>query len=169
MLCYDYAARFNWRRDFREDLLRRGLVIDSWGWYLLTIFLVLSVALLSPTLSLILNFIYGTLLLYYYYTGEYFHEKEELWTSFEKVIKDRKLQFKVEVVRRADVPARRKGHWHVEMSPLFQKSPAVLPLTCTIKGKPLDEIHSRIEAALEAALGTEAKVKPHNTEPQADG
>jgi hypothetical protein len=135
ILCYDYAARFNWRQDFREDLLRRGLIVEMIGWYLLTLSFVLAIGSFSVVLSLALNFIYGSLLLFYYYTSDSFRTKERLWTVSDEFLRANKPTLIVAAVHRArdcsEDPEFESGAgdlWHIELaaaSPLSLKVPLV--------------------------------------------
>jgi uncharacterized membrane protein len=66
-LCYDYSCRFRWREGHRYILLRKGLELDIWAWYAFTVSLILSIALVSPLLCVLINAGYGFLLLRYYF------------------------------------------------------------------------------------------------------
>jgi hypothetical protein len=66
-LCYDYSCRFNWKDPLKRSLMRKGLKLDIWSWYAFTLSLILSIALVSPFLCILINACYGFLLLYYYF------------------------------------------------------------------------------------------------------
>ena len=66
-LCYDYSCRFQWTDDLKLVLLRKGLKLDIWAWYAFTVSLILSIAVVSPLLCVLINAGYGFLLLYYYF------------------------------------------------------------------------------------------------------
>lgn len=66
-LCHDYSCRFGWGGETKRDLLRKGLKLDNWSWYAFTFSLILSIALASPFLCILMNTGYGFLLLYYYF------------------------------------------------------------------------------------------------------
>jgi hypothetical protein len=66
-LCYDYSCRFRWKDGHRYSLLRKGLELDIWAWYAFTVSLILSIALVSPLLCILINAGYGFLLLLYYF------------------------------------------------------------------------------------------------------
>ena len=66
-LSYDYSCRFNWEEAHKRSLMRKGMKLDIWSWYAFTVSLILSIALVSPILCILINFSYGFLLLYYYF------------------------------------------------------------------------------------------------------
>ncbi|HEY0557899.1 MAG TPA: hypothetical protein VGG20_26855 [Thermoanaerobaculia bacterium] len=65
--CYDYACRFKLKDRYKAELVRKGLVLDIWSWYLILFSLVVGVASLSPTLSIAVSFVVGYLLWWYYF------------------------------------------------------------------------------------------------------
>lgn len=109
ILCYDYAVRFNWTIHYREDLLRKALLIEVWGWYLLTLSFILAIELVSISLGLTINLIYGLLLLFYYFPGRYYLAKERFWCGTDEYLKKKKLPMVVTSVRRAGHPSRDHG------------------------------------------------------------
>jgi|ERR1700710_483905 len=119
MLCYDYAIRFKWRPDFREDLVRKGLDIEVWGWYLLTLSFVLSMGLLSVILSIVVNFLYGSLLLYYYFPSNFYGRKEKLWNVADAFITRHELSLEIASIHRASVrgtpPNQNEEIWNIEV------------------------------------------------------
>jgi magnesium-transporting ATPase (P-type) len=66
-LCYDYSCRFKWSPNYQSSLLRKGLKLDIASWYVFTVSLILSIALVSPLLCILINAGYGFLLLHYYF------------------------------------------------------------------------------------------------------
>src|SRR5829696_4334203 len=67
MKCYDYACRFNLDRIHRAELVSKGLTLDIWSWYLLLFSLTVGVASISTTVSIIISFVAGYLLWWYYF------------------------------------------------------------------------------------------------------
>jgi hypothetical protein len=51
----------------RKDLLKKATLFDQFSWYLLTTGLVWAVALVSPLLAIVANFVLGLLLWIYYF------------------------------------------------------------------------------------------------------
>lgn len=66
MVCYDYASRFNWSSFYKAELVGKALRFDIWSWYFLLTSLVLSIALISPRLS-ILGCLFAGILMWWYY------------------------------------------------------------------------------------------------------
>lgn len=71
--CYDYACRFNLKDLYKAELIKKGLVLDIWSWYLILFSLVIGVASLSTTVSIAVSFVVGYLLWWYYFI----HPKSE--------------------------------------------------------------------------------------------
>ncbi len=69
LLCADYSHRFKWEEQMTEALLRKSLTLEVWSWHLLAMSLIWSVALIREWLSVVVNFGYGSLLWYYYFTS----------------------------------------------------------------------------------------------------
>jgi hypothetical protein len=67
MKCYDYACRFNLVNMYRAELVSKGLTLDIWSWYLLLFSLTIGVASLNPTVSIMMSFVAGYLLWWYYF------------------------------------------------------------------------------------------------------
>ncbi len=67
MKCYDYAARFNLPETYRITLIDKGLDLDILSWYLLLFSFALGIASMSVTLSILLSFIGGYSLWWYYF------------------------------------------------------------------------------------------------------
>jgi hypothetical protein len=79
VLCYAHASRWtNTEADppdartdpklrVRKDLLKKATLFDQFSWYLLTTGLVWAVALVSPLLAIVANFVLGLLLWIYYF------------------------------------------------------------------------------------------------------
>jgi hypothetical protein len=66
-LCYSYSCQFKWNNREQIDLARKGLKLDILSWYVFTVSLILSIAIISPLLCIIINASFGFLLLYYYF------------------------------------------------------------------------------------------------------
>lgn len=88
MKCYDYACRFNLDRIYRAELVSKGLTLDIWSWYLLLFSLTVGVASINTTVSIVISFVAGYLLWWYYFihprsektqtaTGTPVHEQDE--------------------------------------------------------------------------------------------
>ncbi len=67
MKCYDYANRFNLHQDHKEVLLKKGLNLDIYSWYLLLYSFGMASAIISETLSIVLTIVIGILLWWYYF------------------------------------------------------------------------------------------------------
>ena len=67
MVCYDYASRFNWNSFYKAELVGKALRFDIWSWYFLLTSLVLSIALISPRLSVVSGIFAGILMWWYYF------------------------------------------------------------------------------------------------------
>jgi hypothetical protein len=67
MKCYDYANRFNLQREHKEVLLKKGLRLDIYSWYLLLYSFGMAAAIISETLSVVLTIVIGILLWWYYF------------------------------------------------------------------------------------------------------
>lgn len=67
MVCYDYASRFDWTQFYKAQLVRKALLLDVYSWYLLLTSFTLSIALISPWLSILISFASGILMWWYYF------------------------------------------------------------------------------------------------------
>jgi catechol 2,3-dioxygenase-like lactoylglutathione lyase family enzyme/uncharacterized membrane protein len=67
MVCYDYASRFHWKTFYKAQLVRKALLLDVYSWYLLLTSFILSIALISPWLSIVTCFASGILMWWYYF------------------------------------------------------------------------------------------------------
>lgn len=65
--CYDYASRFNLKDVYKAELVRKGLRLDIWSWYLILFSLVIGVASLNTAISITVSFVVGYLLWWYYF------------------------------------------------------------------------------------------------------
>lgn len=70
MVCYDYASRFSWLGDDKAQLVRKALLLDVLSWYFLLTSFVLSIALISPRLSVLTCVSSGFLMWWYYFFPE---------------------------------------------------------------------------------------------------
>ncbi len=67
MVCYDYASRFQWKQFHKAQLVRKALLLDVWSWYFLLTSFILSIALISPRLSVATCVSAGILMWWYYF------------------------------------------------------------------------------------------------------
>jgi hypothetical protein len=70
MVCYDYASRFNWPNEYKSQLVRKALLLDVLSWYFLLTSFTLSIALISPRLSVLTCALSGFLMWWYYFLRE---------------------------------------------------------------------------------------------------
>jgi catechol 2,3-dioxygenase-like lactoylglutathione lyase family enzyme len=67
MVCYDYASRFRWPVYYKAQLVRKALMLDVLSWYFLLTSFVLTIALISPRLSVLTCITAGFLMWWYYF------------------------------------------------------------------------------------------------------
>ncbi len=67
MVCYDYASRFNWPDGYKSQLVRKALLLDVLSWYFMLTSFTLSIALISPRLSVLTCVCSGFLMWWYYF------------------------------------------------------------------------------------------------------
>lgn len=129
ILCYDYSIRYKWHHHFREHLVRKGLKIEVLGWYVLTLSFVLAMSLLSIALSLAVNFLYGSLLLYYYFPAKFYDRKEDLWNRVDAFIRKNELRLETVSLHRVNESSadRDKNLWDLEV--VSPSSPALTLFT----------------------------------------
>jgi hypothetical protein len=128
-------------------------MIEILGWYLLTLSFVWALSLLSLFLSLALNFIYGSLLLLYYYTNDHFRTKERFWTATDEFLSDNGLSFAVVSVHRARDCSQGSEHaakdlWHIELAkgPSIPSSKAPVARAAVEKQISHDDFLARLKA-----------------------
>lgn len=67
MVCYDYASRFRWPTSYKAQLVKRALRLDVVAWYFLLASFILTIALISPRLSVLASITAGLLMWGYYF------------------------------------------------------------------------------------------------------
>jgi hypothetical protein len=67
MVCYDYASRFRWPTVYKAQLVHKALLLDVLSWYFLLTSFILTIALISPRLSILMSIVSGVLMWWYYF------------------------------------------------------------------------------------------------------
>ncbi|HEX8736568.1 MAG TPA: hypothetical protein VF721_14655 [Pyrinomonadaceae bacterium] len=67
MKCYDYSSRFNFHPVYKITLISKGLDLDILSWYALLFSFALGIASMSESISILLSFMTGFLLWWYYF------------------------------------------------------------------------------------------------------
>lgn len=77
MVCYDYASRFKWPAYYKAQLVRKALLLDVLSWYFMLTSFTLSIALISPRLSVLTCVTSGFLMWWYYFFPQRPHGETE--------------------------------------------------------------------------------------------
>lgn len=67
VLSYDYANRFNLAETERYELLRRGLRLDAFAWYVLAASYIIGIAARNILVSILISILTGLLTWWYYF------------------------------------------------------------------------------------------------------